>query len=133
MRALTIRQPWADAIAHGPKRVENRTRRTGYRGPLLIHAGLAYVPDAIHPADTADWPDTRGAVIAVANLLDCHEERRRRCCGRWAMPGMWHWRLSGVHALPRPVPAKGQLGLWTPPKDVLDAVGAQYPEMEVAG
>lgn len=26
MRALTIRQPWAAAIAHGPKRIENRPK-----------------------------------------------------------------------------------------------------------
>ena len=40
MKVLSIRQPWAWAIVAGFKPVENRTWKTGYRGPLLIHAGL---------------------------------------------------------------------------------------------
>ncbi|MHC4404130.1 MAG: ASCH domain-containing protein [Planctomycetota bacterium] len=39
MKALTICQPWAWAIIHGPKPVENRGWATKYRGPLAIHAG----------------------------------------------------------------------------------------------
>lgn len=42
LRALTVRQPWAWAIIHGGKGVENRTRNIAgaYRGPVAIHAGL---------------------------------------------------------------------------------------------
>jgi len=42
LRCLTVRQPWAWAIIHGGKDVENRTRNIagGYRGPVAIHAGL---------------------------------------------------------------------------------------------
>lgn len=42
MRAITVKQPWAWAIAHGGKSIENRSRGTTYRGPLAIHAGLAW-------------------------------------------------------------------------------------------
>lgn len=44
MRILTVRQPWAWAIIHGGKDVENRVRNIagGYRGPVAIHAGLRY-------------------------------------------------------------------------------------------
>ncbi|MEY5098061.1 MAG: hypothetical protein RJA36_780 [Pseudomonadota bacterium] len=38
MKALSIWQPWASAIALGHKRVETRSWSTPYRGPLLIHA-----------------------------------------------------------------------------------------------
>lgn len=45
MKALSIRQPWAWAIVHAGKRIENRARKDGkmpvvcrHRGPLLIHA-----------------------------------------------------------------------------------------------
>lgn len=44
MRAITIRQPWAWAVAHGGKVTENRTALFTYRGPLLIHAGLGWSP-----------------------------------------------------------------------------------------
>jgi hypothetical protein len=40
MRALTILNPWAAAIACGVKQNETRSRPTKYRGPLAIHAGL---------------------------------------------------------------------------------------------
>jgi hypothetical protein len=39
MKCLSIRQPWAWAILHGGKRIENRTWNTTYRGPILLHAG----------------------------------------------------------------------------------------------
>lgn len=46
IRALTILQPWASAIALGCKRIETRGWQTSHRGPLLIHAGQArtYLP-----------------------------------------------------------------------------------------
>src|SRR5678816_1962262 len=37
LKGLSIRQPWAEAIMHHGKRVENRTFYTTYRGPILIH------------------------------------------------------------------------------------------------
>lgn len=39
MRALTIRQPWAQLIALGIKWIETRSWATKYQGPVLIHAG----------------------------------------------------------------------------------------------
>ena len=39
VKVLSIRQPWAWAIVHGYKPVENRSWYASYRGPLLIHAG----------------------------------------------------------------------------------------------
>lgn len=62
MKALTVRQPWAWAIIHGGKDVENRSRNIvgSYRGPLAIHA-------ALRPADEIDTPD-RLVAQAVGRL-----------------------------------------------------------------
>lgn len=38
MRALTLHQPFAHLVATGAKTVETRSWKTGYRGPLAIHA-----------------------------------------------------------------------------------------------
>ena len=38
MKALSVRQPYAWLIVAGHKPIENRTWRTRYRGPLVIHA-----------------------------------------------------------------------------------------------
>lgn len=47
-RILTVRQPWAWAIIHGGKTVENRVRNISgdYRGPVLIHAAKVNDTDA---------------------------------------------------------------------------------------
>ena len=38
MKAVSVHQPWAWAILHAGKNVENRTWATRHCGPLLIHA-----------------------------------------------------------------------------------------------
>ncbi|MFI7644097.1 ASCH domain-containing protein [Nonomuraea sp. NPDC049400] len=48
MKALSVRQPWAWAITHGQKDIENRTWTTGYRGPLAIHAGARWDEDGAY-------------------------------------------------------------------------------------
>lgn len=39
MKCLTLHQPWATLVISGAKRIETRSWKTAYRGPLLIHAG----------------------------------------------------------------------------------------------
>lgn len=36
MKALSVKQPWANMIASGEKTIETRTWMTGYRGQVLI-------------------------------------------------------------------------------------------------
>jgi hypothetical protein len=116
MKALTIMQPWAECIALGVKPVENRTRPFRYRGPLAIHAGrrrdahaelmplvLGTIPEPMHALTT-------GAVLAVAELVDCHPDAG--CCRPWGEPGVFHLVLADVRRLDEPVLARGQLGLW---------------------
>lgn len=42
MRAITIQQPWASLVIDGPKRIENRLRRTHIRDWVLVHAGASW-------------------------------------------------------------------------------------------
>lgn len=125
MKALTLRQPWAWAIASGHKTTENRSRRINYRGPLAIHAGAAWdrhggadtrVLDAFGsttPIDPAGFPGRIHfrAVIATARVVDCHPSVVG-CCPPWGDLGSWHWVLADVAPLDPPVPATGRLGLW---------------------
>lgn len=62
MRVLTVRQPWAWAIIHGGKDVENRTRNIAgdYRGPVAIHAGKEWAIQGAHsPAVARAYFDYR--------------------------------------------------------------------------
>lgn len=126
MKALTIRQPWAGAIAHQTKRVENRTwklpaKHHGAR--TLIHAGAERDRDAIVYGSHLD---VYSAVVAVATLTDCHWSDDGTCCGPWGFFKAYHWTLTDVVTLTEPVPAKGRLGIWTPDADLIAAVQNQF-------
>jgi hypothetical protein len=96
------------------------------RGLVLIHAGLRLDARALRdmPSDL-DLP--RKAVVAVARLTDMHTGCDGRC-STWAQPeAAWHWRLTGVHALTRPVPVPGAPGLWIPGDNLRCRVAAALP------
>jgi hypothetical protein len=127
VRALTVRQPWAAAISHGPKRIENRSRPIPAKHlgtTILIHAGQAEDVNALPAHMIRDWPRHWGSIIAVADLVSCHQDTG--CCRPWGFPDTWHWQLDNVRAVPHPIRGvRGQLGLWTVPDDVLAAVQRQ--------
>lgn len=125
MKALTVRQPWADAITHQTKRTENRTWKTAYRGPVLIHAAAAHDP---HAVIYGPRPDVRSAILALANIADCHWSEDGQCCGPWGDERVYHWTLTEVRALPTPIACKGRLGLWTAPADIITDVVFQLQE-----
>jgi len=147
VRALTVRQPWAWAIVHGGKDVENRSRNVAgeYRGPVAIHAGLNFEKDneasrAHHAAHGTEKPTELkfGAVIGVVDLVGVHEAvdsdlgqgLRGVCCtSPWGQSDAGvHLVLANPRPLPRPVPAKGRLGLWTPDPDLYAAITDQLKE-----
>lgn len=46
MKALSLTQPWATLVAIGAKRIETRSWRTKYTGPLAIHAAKRFPKEA---------------------------------------------------------------------------------------
>ncbi|MEV0090206.1 ASCH domain-containing protein [Streptomyces sp. NPDC050738] len=122
VRALTLWQPWASCIAYGTKRIENRSWPTEYRGPVLIHAGQTVDPYAGTAPMCRPFlhrPFPRGAVLAVAVLDNCHADDGY--CTLWSAKGRFHWHLSNVTTLARPLPWAGARGLWTPPAGLLSS------------
>lgn len=135
MKTLSVRQPWAWAIAKGYKTIENRSRATSHRGPLAIHASQRWdepkqlwLANAVSIArnqghalperlgDDMPYADT-GLVIAVVDVVDVctasRDEPRVVCdCGPWANAGETHWQLANARLLSEPFSAKGRLGLW---------------------
>jgi ASCH domain-containing protein len=113
VKALSIRQPWAWLIVTGYKDLENRSWRTNYRGPLLIHAGRAIDPTSLHqierhyglriPAKKL----LRGGIIGTVELIDVVKEHR----SPWFDGKGFAWVLANPHPLDF-VEMSGRLGLF---------------------
>lgn len=133
-RALTLKQPWAHAITHFGKDVENRTWAPPRSvNTLIIHAGrgvdgvgFSFLGTyGLRPA-VADL--VFGAIVAVADLrATCQRPAPHTVCGKWAMDGQRHWLLDNVRVLEEPVPCGGRQGLWRPTPEVLAVVVVQLP------
>ena len=104
MKALSIRQPWANLIAPGDKTIEVRSRPTKYRGPLLI---VSAKRPAVPPA---------GCALAVVNLVDCRPmtEADEPAAMAKREPDQWAWILTDIRRI-EPRPVRGQLGLFEAP------------------
>lgn len=126
--ALSIRQPWAWAIVHAGKDIENRDWQTKVRGPVCIHAAKGMTRREMHHAFSvmqssigvsipAIIPNHLGGIIGVAEIVDCVEDS--------ASP--WFFgRYGFVLRNARPVdfiPVKGALGFfdWRKRMDVQHA------------
>lgn len=133
MKALTICQPFAELIARGEKRVENRKWKTWYRGPLAIHAGRSRA----WLGNGAQLEGVHfGAIIAVADLVEVLP-LSDVLSGRWThrldidrfhwlpdsdcVEGPWCWVLDNVRRLSPAIPYKGALGLWDFPDALFGA------------
>lgn len=111
LRALSIRQPWAEAILTGAKQIENRTWSTSYRGLLVLHTGVSWDRTAPQLPQLRQLPDLpTGAHIGVVDLVGVHHDGDGRCgenCLTWGSPGCFHWEFSNPRRFDRPVPARG--------------------------
>lgn len=121
VRVLSIRQPWARAIVSHKKRVENRSWRTKYRGPILIHAGQlrsrrAYEEDLDwlrdkHRANAPDYDHIQsGGIVGVASLVDVRPNGKRPR-DTWAQADAEGWHLKNAKSVEF-VPMLGRLGLF---------------------
>lgn len=125
MLALTLWRPWAWAVAHARKDIENRrwspVLATGTE--LAIHAGKRWDLDgAAWIEDTLDLavprePDDPTGIVAVA----IYRGAVRRSSSAWFV-GPVGWLLSDVRPLETPVPCRGAQGIWKLPRDVEEAV-----------
>ncbi len=117
MKTLSIQQPWAWAILHAGKDVENRRWRTTYRGPLLIHAGKSFDLDGfgelVHLRPDSHIPPSshfpRSGIVGRVELVDIvHVDTLPS--NPWAF-GPWCWLLKHPQPLPLKL-CKGQLVLF---------------------
>lgn len=117
-KVLTLTQPWAILVALGAKKIETRSWRTSYRGPLAIHAAQGLGPvggrrglralvgsEPFYTAlvDTVQHTPQKslidaivdslplGAIVATCRLIDCvSTDTTFLGWKRWQYPGTEH-------------------------------------------
>lgn len=129
MKAISLWQPWASAIAIGLKTNETRSWSTAYRGPLAIHAAKtdneeirefwawkACAPLRERFGRFENLP--RGAIVATCRLEEVLHTtdvdgltEQEKAFGNYS-PGRYAWVLTEVLALPTPIPVRGSQGLF---------------------
>lgn len=107
VHVLTLKQPWAWAVFHAGKDVENRSAPTPLRGRLYIHAGLKTDLDAVVALRDAGYevPSqfVHGVIIGHVELIDCVTH----AISPWAQPGSSHWLLRDPQLLGTPIKHRG--------------------------
>lgn len=119
MKALSLKQPWAELIANGTKLIETRTWTTMHRGTLLIVASRAKSADREAMVRfRAHGPFPRSVAVCVVELLNCRpmtpEDEKEACCP--CEPGRYAWILGDVCRV-QPVFIRGQLSLYDVPDE----------------
>lgn len=128
-KVLSVRQPYASLLVKGVKDVENRSRRTNFRGTVLIHAsakmhdiveylgdmvrsGLPAIgieKDILREADYAESFKKMSAIIGSVDIVDCVQNHP----SEWAEKGQWHWVCANARKFEHPIRGvKGKLGIW---------------------
>lgn len=134
MKALSIQQPWATAIIHFGKDIENRTWRTKYRGRFLVHAskgvdleaplwvwelyikkyvGRGYNSAKHRPSGNTIpiYHQSIGGIIGSVNLSDCVDSSD----SKWYSPHPEKQIYGFVLDKPEPmdfIPYKGKLSFF---------------------
>jgi activating signal cointegrator 1 len=128
MRALSLTQPWATAMAIGLKEWETRSWPSSFRGQVAIHAAKNFPRWAKEFAeevriDHSLLPSVRdmplGCIVAIGEITECRRTAELRSelsqieqkWGDYA-DGRYAFKFNLIRMVVPPVPAKGALGFW---------------------
>lgn len=141
MKAISLMQPWAQAIFLNLKHYETRPWSTKYRGPLLIHASKGF------PAYAREFASTElalgrgikqlpfGAIIGrvynVAVWETAHVALKinalEKLYGDYSV-GRYAWEFANPILFNEPIPYKGSLGLFNVSDDILPIMSRKERE-----
>lgn len=140
--AISVRQPWAEAVLKYGATVLTMPLTTTVRGRCVLHV----LPDPdpvgaahIRAVSGRRFPPQLPARVFVGHvdLVDAHpaDGCAAAACTRWAVPGgAHHWVVAHPQPLYSPVPGRNQaddhqhLGLWrVPDHAIADINAAELP------
>ena len=110
MRALSVRQPYAELILRGDKRMEFRNDRTNIRGRVYLYASK-------HPSGPEIWEGLdftaddvpTGVIVGSVEIADCDRQNLEGCDKSIFSNGIgkYGWSLENPRRLKRALKPKG--------------------------
>ncbi len=116
MKALSLKQPFAELILQGKKKIELRKWNTHFRGSFLIHASKIPDKEAMKKFNFKEL--STGCIVGSAVLTDVKiyknekehnkDKNRHLASDKW---GNYGFILSNTKRI-KPIPCKGSLNFW---------------------
>ena len=123
MKALSFRQPWAELILRGVKKIETRTWKSSFIGEFYIHAAKQIDLDCCKRFGIDPLSLATGAIVGRATIVsrvDYISEKQWRadekmhCVAEPIGPkGRYGYVLTNVVRLKTPMPCNGKLNFFT--------------------
>lgn len=110
MKALSVRGDYIMDIIAGKKKIEYRTWKTNYRGPILMCSTAKKVAGA-----------APGYAICVVNLKSIQY---------FPLEGFYHWNIELANVI-KPIHVKGQLKLFNVDDNLIEPISMKEFESEV--
>ena len=131
MKALSIKQPWAELILQGRKTIEIRSWNTRYRGYFLIHASKKPDTEAMRKFGFDLEELLYGYILGYAKLSDViiyssekefikDRDKHLSLHGKTKYP-VYGFILKNVHKI-EPIRYKGKLGFFEVPEIEFDEI-----------
>jgi len=116
MKALSIKQPWAELILNGRKKIELRNWNTNFRGVFLIHTSKNQDKESMKKFGFKELPN--GFIIGKSELVEVKkyldEKELKKDKDKHLADSSWG-KFGFVLESPKriePISAKGNLGFW---------------------
>ena len=117
MKALSLKQPYAELILQGKKKIELRKWNTNFRGDFLIHASKIPDKEAMQKFGFKELP--LGSIVGKANLINVKKYNDKQehskdkdlhlASDYWGNYGFMLEKAERINPI---IPAKGKLGFW---------------------
>src|SRR3989338_6773513 len=117
MKALSLKQPYAELVISGRKTIELRKWKTNHRGTFLVHASQSVDKEAMQRFGYTTLPT--GCILGTATLIDVkhyvHEEEHKKDSDKHLATSTWGnygFLLENAKRFDKPIAAKGKLNFW---------------------
>ena len=116
MKVLSLKQPWAELVLEGKKKIELRKWNTHFRGKFLIHSSKIPDENAMKIFGFKELP--LGKIVGRAELFEVKRYKDDKEFNKdkhlhlaTKNFGEYGFILKDIKRI-KPVPAKGQLNFW---------------------